>query len=79
MVFMSRGMVPSDVDAFAPQLPPDLANEVLLEGPPYVSRSDSVPDIGDDQVAESGRRRAASSVYVSPVVSRMASRLVTAS
>ena len=79
MVFMSRAMVPSDVDAFAPQLPPDLANEVLLEGPPYVSRSDSVPDIGDDQVAESGRRRAASSVYVSPVVSRMAGRLVTAS
>ena len=46
MAFMSRAMVPSDVDAFAPQLPPDLANEVLLEGPPYVSRCNSVPDIG---------------------------------
>jgi len=83
MAFMSRATVPSDVDAFAPQLPPDRANTIdgrsSPEGPPDVSRFNSVPDIGDDQVAEPGRRRAASSVYVSPVVSRMAGRLVTAS
>jgi hypothetical protein len=85
ITFMSRATMPSDVDPVAPvapQLPPDRANaidaEVLLEGPPDVSRCNSVPDIGDDQVADD-RRPAASSVYVSPVVSRMAGRLVTAS
>jgi len=34
LVAEALATMPSDVDAFAPQLPPDLANEVFLEGPP---------------------------------------------